>query len=121
MRLRITLEDRSYDVAVEFLPEPETECSEDDALAAVPESVFFPPRSPDTRPEDKLCRSPIAGLVVSIDASPRQRIRQDDPLVTIEAMKMQNTIGAPMEGVVEEILVKRGDAVRSGQILCKLA
>jgi len=72
-------------------------------------------------PEDKICRSPIAGLVVAIAALPQQRIRQNDPLVTIEAMKMQNTIGAPLDGVVEEVLVRAGEAVKSGQVLFTLA
>jgi methylmalonyl-CoA carboxyltransferase small subunit len=121
VRLRITLEDKSYDVGIEVLAEPEAAWVQDLPLAAVPESVLQPPHPLDTRPEDKICRSPIAGMVVSIEALPRQRIRQDDPVVTIEAMKMQNTIGAPVEGVVEEILVKPGDAVRSGQVLCKLS
>ena len=125
MRLRITLEDRSYDVAVEVLPElvPESEATslKGDPLPLVPESVLQPPHLPDTLPEDKICRSPIAGLVVAIAALPQQRIRQNDPLVTIEAMKMQNTIGAPLDGVVEEVLVRAGEAVKSGQVLFTLA
>jgi biotin carboxyl carrier protein len=121
VRLRITLEDRSYDVAVELLPEPEATGPEEDPPAAVPESVLEPPHLPDTMPEDRICRSPIAGVVVSIEVSPRQRIRQDDPVATIEAMKMQNTIGAPLDGVVEEVLVRLGETVKTGQILCKLA
>ncbi len=121
VRLRITLEDGTYDVGVEVLEETETVLEEDLPLAAVPESVLQPPHPVEARPEDKICRSPIAGMVVAIEAWPRQRIRQDDPLVTIEAMKMQNTIGAPVAGVVEEVLVKPGDAVRAGQVLCTLS
>jgi biotin carboxyl carrier protein len=121
VRLRITLEDRSYDVAVEVLPEPEAPSLLDDVLMMVPESVLRPPHLPDIRPEDRVCRSPIAGVVVSVAASLRQRIRQDDPLVIIEAMKMQTTIGAPVDGVVEEVLVRAGEAVKSGQVLCTLS
>jgi biotin carboxyl carrier protein len=124
VKLRITLEDKSYDVAVEVLPEPEPEPRAllplDDPFAAVPESVLQPPHLPDTMPEDRICHSPIAGLVVSVAASPGQLVRQDDPVVTIEAMKMQNTIGAPVDGVVEEVLVKLGDIVKTGQVLCRL-
>ena len=121
VRLRITLEDKSYDVAVEFLPEPEPAWPPDSSLAALPESVLDPPHLPDIMPEDKICRSPIAGAVISIQASPGQWIRQDDPVVTIEAMKMQNTIGAPLDGIVDEILVRLGETVQSGQILCRLS
>ena len=121
MRLRITLEDGSYEVGVEVLPEPDTAASQDLPPDVVPESVLQPPRLLDTRPQDKICRSPIAGMVVSVQVLPGQRIERDDPLVTIEAMKMQNTVGAPMEGTVEEVLVKAGEIVKSGQVLCTLA
>ncbi|HTX37730.1 MAG TPA: biotin/lipoyl-containing protein [Bryobacteraceae bacterium] len=121
VRLRITLEDGTYDVGVEVLAETEAAWMEDFPPAAVPDSVLQPPRPLDTRPEDRICRSPIAGLVAAVEVFPRQRVRQDDPLVTIEAMKMLNTIGAPMSGVIEEVLVKRGDAVKSGQVLCTLS
>ena len=119
MRLRITLEDKSYDVAVEVLPEPDP-WTQNDPLAEVPESVLQPPHLPDTLPEDKICHSPIAGLVVSIAAAPGQVIRQDEPVVTIEAMKMHNTIGAPMDGVLEEVPVKLGESVKTGQVLFRL-
>jgi biotin carboxyl carrier protein len=121
VRLRITLEDRSYEVAVEVLPEPDAAPPQDDPLASVPESVLQPPHLPDTLPADKICHSPIAGLVVSIAASAGQTVRQDEPVFTIEAMKMQNTIGAPMDGVVEEVLVTLGDSVKTGQVLCRLS
>ncbi len=120
MKLRITIEDTSYDVAVEVLAEPQAVPPKDDPLAAVPQSVLQPPHLPDTRPEDKICRSPIAGVVVAISVSPRQRVRQNDSVLIIEAMKMQTSIGAPVDGVVEEILVKAGEAVKSGQVLCRL-
>lgn len=121
MRLRITLEGVSYDVGVEVLAEGDAASPQDEPLTVVPQSVLQPPRLPDTRPDDKICRSPLAGVVVSIAVWPRQRLCQDDPVVIIEAMKMQNTIGAPVDGVVEEVLVRLGEAVKSGQALCRLS
>ena len=120
MRLRIQLEGKSYDVNVEVLPDAEPVPVIDESLAEVPDSVLQPPHPLDIMPEDKICHSPIAGLVVSVAAVPGQLIRQDEPVLTIEAMKMQNTIGAPMDGVVGEILVKRGEAVKTGQVLFTL-
>jgi biotin carboxyl carrier protein len=121
MRLRITLEDVSYNVAVEVLPEPEAVTEPDDTPLAVPASVLQPPHRPDIMPDDKICRSPIAGIVVAVAVVPRQKIRQDEPVAVIDAMKMQNTIGAPVDGVVEEVLVRLGETVKSGQVLCRLA
>jgi len=116
MKLRISLEDQSYDVDVEILPET----PEIDTYFEVHSSVLRPPPPSDIRPEDKICRSPIAGVVVSVAACIRQRIRQDDPVLVIEAMKMQTTIGAPVDGTVDAVHVVPGQLVKSGQPLCTL-
>lgn len=121
MKLRITLEDRSYDVGVEVLPESAAEASDEERLEDVPVSVLSPPHLPDIHPDDRICRSPIAGMVVSVEVAPRQWVRRDDPVVIIEAMKMQNAIPAPVEGVVEELLVRPGQNVKAGQILCRVS
>jgi biotin carboxyl carrier protein len=117
VKLRITLEGKSYEVDVEVLPEPVEEATELDEMIGIPQ----PPLRPDTRPEDKICRSPIAGVVVAIAAALHQRVRQDDPVVVIEAMKMQTSIGAPVDGVVEEVHVAPGETVKAGQVLCTLS
>jgi len=116
MKLRISLEDQSYDVDVEILPES----PEIDTYFDMPASVLHPPPPTDIRPEDKICRSPIAGVVVSVAACIRQRVRQDDPVVVIEAMKMQTTIGAPVDGTVDAVHVVPGQLVKPGQPLCTL-
>lgn len=107
-------------VEVEVLPEHAADTAEIEELG-MPESVLCPPPRPDTRPEDKICRSPIAGVVVSLAAAVHQRLRQNDPVVVIEAMKMQTAIGAPVDGVVERMHVRPGESVKSGQVLCTLS
>jgi biotin carboxyl carrier protein len=110
MRLRIKLEGESYEVEVEVLPEP----ADLEFAVAVPDSVGHPPPRPDSREEDKICRSPIAGMVVSVSV-------QVGAVLVIEAMKMLTTIGAPVDGTVQEIHVSPGDTVKPGQPLCTLA
>ncbi len=122
MKLRITVEGKTYDVDVEVLPEPAAEPLDKELEFRVPASVLkAPPPPPEVRPEDRICRSPIAGAVVAVVALAGQRVRKDDPLVTIEAMKMQSTIGATMDGTVQAIRVRPGEAVKSGQVLVELA
>jgi pyruvate carboxylase len=55
-----------------------------------------------------------------VAASIRQKVRQDDPLLVIEAMKMQTTIGAPVDGTVDAVHVMPGQLVKTGQPLCTL-
>jgi biotin carboxyl carrier protein len=120
VRLRITLEGRSYEVEVEVLPDAASVPAETEE-PRVPETVLSPPPPADIRPEDRICRSPIAGVVVYVVAALDQPIRQNDPVVVIEAMKMQTAIGAPVDGTVRELHVSPGETVKPGQPLCTLA
>ena len=116
MKLRIKLEGESYDVEVEVLPD----AVDLDFAVPIPDSIGHPPPPPDSREQDKICRSPIAGMVVSVCAQLGQQVAQDAPLLVIEAMKMLTTIGASVGGTVQEIHVSPGDTVKPGQPLCTL-
>ena len=121
MKLRITLEGQTYDVEVEVLPTGSTEASGGENGLHIPDSVLLPPLLPDIREADRICRSPIAGSVVSVEVAVGDRVRQDDPIAIIDAMKMETVVGAPVEGVVEEVGVVAGEAVKTGQMLCRLS
>jgi methylmalonyl-CoA carboxyltransferase small subunit len=118
-RLRITLEGQTYEVDVEIAPETPLEEPEPEVYAL--DEAALPPPPPDIRPEERICRSPIAGLVIAVAVAPGQQVRKDDPLVVLEAMKMQVPIGAPLDGSVEDIQIAVGDAVLPGQVLCTLS
>ena len=118
MKLRIKLEGESYDVEVEVLPE--TPEADEEPELEVPASVLQPPHLSDTRPEDRICRSPIAGVIVAVAAALNSKVKRNDPIVVIEAMKMQTPIGAPVDGLVHEIHVVPGETVKPGQVLCTL-
>src|SRR5579872_2879426 len=115
MKLRISLEGDSYDVDVEVLPEHFDDPLEFESGLDLPPSVLRPPLKLDIRPSDKICRSPIAGMVVSVSAATGQKLRQDEPVAVIEAMKMLSTIGAPLGGTVECVHVVAGQQVKAGQ------
>lgn len=58
--------------------------------------------------------SPITGIVLAIDVELGQRVSKGDAIVVVEAMKMENTLTAPSDGVVSEILVGPQDTVFVG-------
>lgn len=62
-------------------------------------------------------KAPLPGLVNEINVREGQTVKAGDKLLIIEAMKMENEIPAEYDGVVEKILVKRGDSVEGDQIL----
>jgi len=55
--------------------------------------------------------APIPGLVVKILVEEGQTVALNDPLIILEAMKMENEIRAPREGVVKNITVEVGQSV----------
>lgn len=59
----------------------------------------------------------IPGLVVDIRVEPGQAVTQGQPLIVVEAMKMQNELAAGITGVVERIAVKVGQSVNPGDVL----
>jgi len=64
--------------------------------------------------------APIPGLVTALAVSVGAKVAKGDKLLTLEAMKMQTTIYAPADGVVEQICVQNGDAVESKDLILKM-
>jgi biotin carboxyl carrier protein len=110
--------------------------------AAEPEAPALPPRglavesapvrlpatpSPsapvETRPviEEKVCRSPVSGIVVRVAAQLGQTLQEGDVLLVLEAMKMETSVTAPVAGKVAVLNVKPGDSVQAGQIVVEFA
>ena len=58
--------------------------------------------------------APMPGKVVAVLASSGKEVRKGEPLVIMEAMKMEHTISAPSDGLVEEVLYQVGDQVADG-------
>jgi 3-methylcrotonyl-CoA carboxylase alpha subunit len=58
--------------------------------------------------------APMPGKVVAVLAANGQEVKKGEPLVIMEAMKMEHTIAAPTDGVVEEVLYQVGDQVADG-------
>lgn len=61
-----------------------------------------------------------AGKVFKIEASVGQAVKAGDPVVIIEAMKMEIPVVAPSDGTVASIDVAVGDAVEAGSCLATL-
>ncbi len=66
-------------------------------------------------------RSPIPGLIFNVAVTEGQRVQTGDILVIVEAMKMENELRAPRDGVVQATHVAPGDSVDKGQVLVTIA
>lgn len=66
-------------------------------------------------------KSEISGRVFEISASPGDHLQEDDPIIILEAMKMEIAVTAPRAGVLKQILVAKEDNVEEGQVVAILA
>ncbi len=64
--------------------------------------------------------APMPGKVVSFAVKAGDKVKIGQPLAVLDAMKMEHTIAAPMDGVVAELLYAPGDQVPEGAELLKL-
>ena len=120
MKLKIDIEGTSYEVTVEFLDDPPNgHRNWEPGEVTIPESVTRP-RQHLKLLEDAFCRSPIAGRITAILAVPGQVLRKNEPVLVIEAMKMEIHIGPAVNGVLKSIRVKQGETVSTGQLLFEL-
>lgn len=118
-KYEIKLNNEVYHVAVRELPadaemattqtnKPETEAKEDfqSKSQEVSENV-----------DGIKIKAPMAGTILNVKVAPGQNVMQGDTLVVLEAMKMENEIVAPNDGVVGEIFVATNDRVESDHLL----
>jgi acetyl/propionyl-CoA carboxylase alpha subunit len=64
--------------------------------------------------------APMPGLVLRVLAEPGTAVTAGQPILVLEAMKMEQTVSAPAAGVLAELHAKAGDQVSTGQILAVL-
>jgi len=69
---------------------------------------------------EKHVGAPIPAIISSIATSVGKSISKGDKIAVLEAMKMQTTIYAPCDGMVDEILVQVGDSVESKDLIARL-
>jgi biotin carboxyl carrier protein len=62
-------------------------------------------------------RAPIPGLVTRLLLAEGAGVRKDQPVLCLDAMKLENEIAAPRDGVVRSLHVRPGQPVEKGQLL----
>jgi biotin carboxyl carrier protein len=126
VKLNIEIDGKKYEVEVEVQEDRDPRIVQGYVPPYAPiERVYIP--MPSTRPSstdasepaeiNKVCRSPIAGVVVRVNVQAGQQIQTDDVLMVLEAMKMETNITAPITGRVKSVEVQGGDPVQVNQVL----
>ena len=65
-------------------------------------------------------KAPMPGLVLDVMVIPDQEVNIGDPLLILEAMKMENIIKAPRNGMIKAVHVSKGASVDKGAILIEI-
>lgn len=132
-KLRITLEGKTYEVAVEAIdgatvtaaPVAPAPVQAAPAVVHQPAPVAAAPAPVVAAPAPvaggHVVASPMPGLVMKVRVAVGQQVAKDEEVVVLEAMKMESPIYAPCAGTIAAILVKEGDAVSEGQTLVQLS
>ena len=125
MKLKVTVDGKVYEVEVEVAPEPPPtlptflvqSASASMPAGATPSGGAAPTNGDEAVDEEKVCRSPVSGIMVKSNVRPGQVIQPGDLLFVLEAMKMETEITAPIAGKVAEVRVNVGESVKSGQVV----
>ncbi len=123
-KLKVTVDGKVYEVDVEILDDggqhayvPPARSAQSSASAAPPAAAS----APKPVAGDGEVPSPLSAVVVSVDVKEGDSVKEGDQLITLEAMKMNTLVTAPVAGTIGEILVGPGDAVEEGQGLLKIS
>ncbi len=65
--------------------------------------------------------APMPGSVLRVDVSVGDSVKKGDPLIVLEAMKMEHTIAAPIDGVVEQVAVTQGQQMKPRELMIVIA
>ncbi len=79
------------------------------------EATFARPPSGDGR-----VKAPIPGLITRVIVSVGQAVQVGQPLLVLEAMKMENEIRSPAAGFVTSLHVQSGQSVARGEVMAEI-
>ncbi|HHF2852050.1 TPA: acetyl-CoA carboxylase biotin carboxylase subunit [Vibrio diabolicus] len=76
--------------------------------------------SPKSKDDELSPTAPLNGVISAVMANKGDKVAAGDPLLVLEAMKMEYTITAPVAATVDEVFYQHGDQVQHGSILLHL-
>lgn len=120
MKRQIVIKGKTYEVEYDATDEntspsaPPMEPAQSIVLPTPPVPGSSQPSAVD---ESKLCRSPVAGIVVRINVAVSQSVKAGEIVVVVEAMKMENNLAAAVAAKVNSVKIKVGDTVKASQIV----
>jgi methylmalonyl-CoA carboxyltransferase small subunit len=120
LKLNIVVAGKTFEVEVEPAEPSAEQGLPSPASAAIYSSVLPTAPKPGSTSEvneARVCRSPLAGVVVRLHVKPGDHVQLNDLLLVLDAMKMEIKINAQSPGTVKSVEVAPNDAVKPEQVL----
>jgi biotin carboxyl carrier protein len=128
LKLRITIEGKTYEAEVEILEAEDGGPSYAPYQPVTPTYPIVPMvpapvqgHSTEAGGEgENVYHSPVTGLVIKVNVETGQAVQPGDLLMVLEAMKMETQVTATRAGTVKSLLVVAGKSVKLHQVLLEL-
>jgi biotin carboxyl carrier protein len=134
MKLRISVEGKTYEVEVEVLEETRAGpmpgstplhsataappvAPPPAATKTIPTPDIDPARRPSAVTSGYVVEAPIVGTIMQLKVAAGDTVVVNQVLLVMEAMKMETNIASPIAGKIKSIHVAAGQAVKAGQVL----
>ena len=121
MKYRITLDGKTYEMEVERI-DGVVPAAPVAAAPATPAPAVAPAAKPaaQTTATTGAVTSPMPGTVLRLMALEGESVKKGQPILVLEAMKMENEISASSDGVLKKLYVQQGETVQGGAPLFEI-
>lgn len=123
----VKINNKEYEVEVEkgqanILKTTEVAVPVETVLAAPTASAATPAApavssTPAASTVGEALNAPMPGTIVDVKVVPGTRVKKGDALLILEAMKMENEVVSPVDGVVSQVFVIKGSSVATNDVL----
>jgi len=122
MKYIVTINNKNYEVEVEQGQASIVKTIQAaQSNPAVPSAIISPSSSSATATvptsNGELLKAPMPGIILNCKVTSDTKVKKGDVIFILEAMKMENEIVAPIDGVVVQIIAAKGSTVSTGDVL----
>ncbi len=117
---KVAVGDKEYIVKLEEVAEGTTVPAAKPEPAKKAEPASAPAPVAAASGDAEVIEAPLQGSVLSVNIVPGQAVKEGETVLIIEAMKLENEVVAPRNGIVEQVFIEKGQTVNAEDALYTL-